>query len=76
MKHIGLTIFVRAMKNAIEVLNKFLPPAVHYHSHKVIETVGVGGVTGGIKEPQLQREDHAIGQFGVAMQLVHILKAL
>lgn len=65
-----------AVMNAIVVLNKFLPPTVHYHSHKVIETVRVGGVTGGIEEPQLQREDHTVGQFGVAMQLVHILKTL
>lgn len=64
------------MTNVLVVLNKLLPPTVHYNSHKVIETVGVGGVTGGIEEPQLQREDHTIGQFGVAMQLVHILKAL
>lgn len=49
---------------------------MHHHSHEVVETVGVGGVTGGIEEPQLQREDHAVGQLGVAMQLVHILKAL
>lgn len=62
--------------NVLVVFNRFLPPTVHNHSHKVIETVRVGSVTRGIEEPQLQREDHTIGQFGVAMQLVHILKTL
>lgn len=65
-----------AVMGVLLVLNKQLPPTVHHHSHKVIETVGVCGITGGIEEPQLQREDYTVGQFGIAMQLVHILKAL
>ena len=64
------------MNILVDVVLGSLPPTVHYHSHEVIHAVRVGGISRGVEEPQLQREDHAVGQLGVAMQLVHVLKAL
>lgn len=49
---------------------------MHHYSHEVIEPLGVGGVPGGVEEAELQREDDAIGQLRVALQLLHVLKAL
>ncbi len=53
-----------------------LPPTVHHYSHQVVQSLRVGSITRGVKEPQLQREDYTIRELGVAMKLVHILKAL
>lgn len=50
--------------------------AVHHHGHQVVHAIGVGGVARGVEESQLQGEDHAVGQLGVAVQLVHVLKPL
>ena len=49
---------------------------MHDHGHQVVHAVGVGGVPGRVEEAELQREDDAIGQLGVAVQLVHVFKAL
>lgn len=49
---------------------------MHDHSHQVVHAVRVGGVPGGVEEAQLEGEDDAVGQFGVTVQLVHVLKAL
>lgn len=53
-----------------------LPAAVHDNGHQVVHAVGVGGVPRRVEKAELQREDDAIGQLGVAVQLVHVLKAL
>ncbi len=53
-----------------------LPPTVHHYSHQVVQSIRVGSITRGVKEPQLEREDYTIRELGVAMKLVHILKAL
>lgn len=55
---------------------KLLPSTVYNDSHQVVHAVGVGGVPGRVEEAELQGEDDAIGQFGVAVQLVHVFKAL
>lgn len=49
---------------------------MYYDSHQVVHAVGVGGIPRCVEEAELQGEDDAIGQFGVAVQLVHVLKAL
>lgn len=49
---------------------------MHDHSHQVIHAVWVGGVPRRVEEAELQGEDHTVGQFGVAMELVHVFKAL
>lgn len=49
---------------------------MHHHGDQVIEPLRIGGVPGGVEETELQREDNAIGQLGVALQLLHVLKAL
>lgn len=49
---------------------------MHDDSHQVVQTIWVGCVPGRVEEAELQREDDAIGQFGVAVQLVHVFKAL
>lgn len=55
---------------------KLLPSTVYNDSHQVVHAVGVGGVPGRVEEAELQGEDNTIGQFGVAVQLVHVFKAL
>lgn len=52
------------------------PATVYYNGHQVVHAVRVGGVPRRVEEAELQREDDAIRQFGVAVQLVHVLKAL
>lgn len=54
----------------------YAPPTVHHHCDQIIQPLRVGGVPGGVEEAELQGEDDAIGQFGVALQLLHVLKAL
>ena len=49
---------------------------MHHHGHQVIEPLGIGGVPGRVEETELQGEDNAIGQLGVALQLLHVLKTL
>ena len=49
---------------------------MHHHGDQVVEPLGIGGVPGGVEEAELQGEDDAIGQLGVALQLLHVLKAL
>ena len=53
-----------------------LPAAVHHHGHQVVHAVQVDGVSGRVEEAQLQREDDAVGQLGVALQLLHVLEPL
>ena len=53
-----------------------LPAAVHHNSHQVVHAVQVDGVSGRVEEAQLQRENDAVGQLGVAVQLLHVLKPL
>ena len=53
-----------------------LPAAVHHNSHQVVHAVQVDGVSGRVEEAQLQRENDAVGQLGVAVQLVHVLEPL
>lgn len=49
---------------------------MHDDSHQVVQTIRVGCVPRCVEEAELQGEDNAIGQFGVAVQLVHVFKAL
>ena len=49
---------------------------MHHHGDQVVEPLRIGGVPGGVEEAELQGEDDAIGQLGVALQLLHVLKAL
>lgn len=53
-----------------------LPATVHDNSHQVVHAVWVGGVPGRVEETEFQGEDDAVGQFGVAVELVHVFKAL
>ncbi len=54
----------------------YTPPTMHHHGDQVVEPLRIGGVPGGVEEAELQGEDDAIGQLGVALQLLHVLKAL
>lgn len=49
---------------------------MHHHSNQVVQPLGIGGVSGGVEETELQGEDNAIRQLGVSLQLLHVLKAL
>ena len=49
---------------------------MYHDSNQVIHAVGVGGVARRVEKAELQGEDDAIGQLGVAVQLVHVFKAL
>lgn len=53
-----------------------VPATVYDHGHQVVHAVRVGGVAGCVEEAKLQGEDDPVGQFGVAVELVHVLKAL
>ena len=53
-----------------------LPATVDDHSDQVIHAVEVGSVSRGVEEAELQREDDAIRQLGVSVQLLHVLKPL
>ena len=53
-----------------------LPPTMHHYSNQVVEALGVGGVAGRVEEAELEGEDDAVGQLGVALKLLHVLKAL
>lgn len=54
----------------------YVPATVHHHGHQVVQPLRVGGVSGRVEEAELQGEDDAIGQLGVALQLLHVLEAL
>lgn len=47
---------------------------VNHHGHQVVHAVQVHGVAGRVEEPELQREDHPVGQLGVPVQLLHVLE--
>lgn len=49
---------------------------MHHHGDQVVKPLRIGGVPGGVEEAELQGEDDAIGQLGVSLQLLHVLKAL
>ena len=49
---------------------------MHHYSNQVVEALGVGGVAGRVEEAELEGEDDAVGQLGVALKLLHVLKAL
>lgn len=49
---------------------------MHHHGNQVVEPLWIGGVSGGVEEAELQWEDDTIGQLGVTLQLLHVLKAL
>ncbi len=51
-------------------------PAVDDHGHQVVHPVGVDGVVGGVEEPELEREDHPVGDLDVPVDLVHVLEPL
>lgn len=53
-----------------------VPATVHHHGDQVVQPLRVGGVSRGVEEAELQGEDDAIGQLGVALQLLHVLEAL
>lgn len=63
-------------KRCILAVFTYTPPTMHHHGHQVIEPLRVGGVPRGVEEAELQREDDTIGQLGVALQLLHVFKAL
>lgn len=50
------------------------PATVNHHGHQVVHAVQVHGVAGRVEEPELQREDHPVGQLGVPVQLLHVLE--
>lgn len=54
----------------------YTPPTMHHNGHQVVQPLGIGGVPGGVEEAELQGEDDAVGQLGVALQLLHVLEAL
>lgn len=49
---------------------------MHHHGDQVIQPLRIGGVPRGVEEAEFQGEDDAIGQLGVALQLLHVFKAL
>lgn len=54
----------------------YTPPTMHHHGDQVVQPLRIGGVPGGVEEAEFQGEDDAIGQLGVALQLLHVFKAL
>lgn len=52
------------------------PATVNHYSNQVVHAVQVHGITGGVEEPQFQWEDHAVGQLGVPVELLHVLEPL
>lgn len=54
----------------------YTPPTMHHHGDQVVQPLRIGGVPGGVEEAKLQGEDDSIGQLGVPLQLLHVLKAL
>lgn len=52
------------------------PATVHDNSHEVVHAIWVCGVPRRVEEAELQGEDDTVGQFGVAVELVHVFKAL
>lgn len=36
------------------------PATMHHHSDQVVKPLGIGGIARGVKEAELQREDHAV----------------
>ena len=53
-----------------------LPATVNHHSDQVVHAVQVHGVTGGVEEPEFQREDHPVRELGVPVELFHVLEPL
>lgn len=51
------------------------PATVYNNCHQIIHAIRVGGITRCVEKSELQWENNTIGQFGVAMELVHVLKA-
>lgn len=49
---------------------------VNDDSNQVIHAVQVDSITGGVEEPELQREDHPVRQLGVPVELLHVLEPL
>ena len=52
------------------------PATVHHHCDQVIHAVQVDCITGGVEEPEFQREDHSVRELGVPMELLHVLEPL
>ncbi len=36
------------------------PATMHHHSDQVVKPFGIGGIARGVKEAELQREDHTV----------------
>lgn len=49
---------------------------MHHHSDQVIKPLGIGGISGGVKEAELQREDHTVAKLSVALKLLHVFESL
>lgn len=55
---------------------QYTPATMHHDSDEVVEPLRIGGVPRGVEEAELQGEDDAVGQLGVALQLLHVFEAL
>ncbi len=53
-----------------------LPATVNNHSHEIIHAIQVNCICRRVEQTELQRENHSIGELGVAMQLLHVLEPL
>ncbi|RUS78903.1 hypothetical protein EGW08_013346, partial [Elysia chlorotica] len=52
---------------------------VHHHSHKVIQSLRIKGITKNtycIKKAKLKRKDNSMRDFNVAIEMLHILEPL
>ena len=48
--------------------------AVYDDGDEVVESIGVEGVVGGVEEAEFEREDDAMREFRVSIELFHVLK--
>lgn len=49
---------------------------MHHNGDEVVKPFRVGGVSGRVEEAELQREDHAVAELSVALELLHVFKSL
>lgn len=49
---------------------------MHHHGDEVVQPFRIGRVSGRVEEAELQREDHAVAELSVALELLHVFKSL